>query len=276
MANYKIVSFDLDGTLLNSDQKISEENQKAIAEMTERGVLFVPNSGRALEEMPSAIRNHPHARYIIYSDGAVIYDRETETRDTAFIDASVGDAIWDILHDYAHFAIVHRDATAFAERPRCSLKYMNEHNVGPGFQEMIFKKNVLIEDLEGDCRGRDDLEMICAFFKHDEDLEAACERVRALGGVMIVSSFAHNIEIISDRAGKGKALHRLASLVGADPAQTIAVGDSSNDAEVIRAAGLGIAMKNAWDELKAVADTVADCTNDEHIAKYILENYIEK
>ena len=92
---------------------------------------------------------------------------------------------------------------------------------------------------------------------------------------MIVSSFAHNIEIISERAGKGKALHRLARLTGIDPSETIAVGDSSNDSEVIRAAGLGIAMKNAWDELKEIADEVADCTNDEHVAKYILENYIK-
>ena len=275
MANYKIISFDLDGTLLNSAQKISDENQQAIAELTERGVLFVPNSGRALDEMPNAIRNHPHARYIIYSDGAVIYDRQNDTRDTAFIDADVCNAIWDILSEYAHFAIVHRDATAFAERSKCTLEYMNEHNVGPGFQEMIFKKNVLIDELIESCRGRDDMEMICAFFKHDEDLEECSRRVKALGGVMIVSSFAHNIEIISDRAGKGKALHRLARLTGIDPSETIAVGDSSNDSEVIRAAGLGIAMKNAWDELKEIADAVADCTNDEHVAKYILENYIK-
>ncbi|MBQ8311151.1 MAG: HAD family phosphatase [Clostridia bacterium] len=273
MANYKIISLDLDGTLLNSEQHVSEENNKAIEALVKKGVLFVPNSGRALNEMPNVIRNHPHARYIIYSDGAVIYDRERNTRDTAFIDADKCRAVWDILTDYEHFAIVHRDETAFAEAKKSTVECMNYHNVGLGFQEMIFEKNVLIDGLVADCHDRDDLEMICAFFKNDADLEACSARVKALGGLMIVSSFAHNIEIISDRAGKGKALRRLADMVGASYDETIAVGDSSNDAELLHAAGLGLAMKNAWDELKQIADEVVDCTNDEHIAKYLLENY---
>lgn len=275
MANYKIISFDLDGTLLNSKQKISEENNNAIAALAEKGVLFVPNSGRAFKEMPTEIRNHPNARYIIYSDGAVIYDKETNTKDTAFIDADKTRKVWDILQEYEHFAIVHRAEDAFVDRQKSTVECMNYLNVSPGFQQVVFELNVHIDDLVADCYEKDDLEMICAFFRSDEDLEECARRVMELGGLMIVSSFAHNIEIISNRAGKGKALHRLAALLGIDPSQTIAVGDSSNDAEVIRAAGLGLAMKNAWDELKEVADEVVDCDMDEHIAKYILEHYIE-
>ena len=55
--------------------------------------------------------------------------------------------------------------------------------------------------------------------------------------------------------------------------ETIAIGDSKNDIDMLLKSGLGIAVSNAWDELKAVADTVADCSNDEHIAKYVLEKY---
>ena len=275
MANYKLISYDLDGTLLNSEQEISEENNQAIKNLAEKDVLFVPNSGRAFQEIPPEIRNHPNARYIIYSDGAVIYDRETDTKDTAFIDADKTRLVWDILREYEYFAIVHRAENAFVDSQKSTVECMDYHNVSPGFQKVVFESNVHVNDLFADCYEKDDLEMICAFFRSDEDLEECARRVMALGGLMIVSSFAHNIEIISDRAGKGKALHRLAAMLGIDPEQTIAVGDSSNDSEVIRAAGLGLAMKNAWNELKEVADEVVDCDLDEHIAKYILEHYIE-
>jgi hydroxymethylpyrimidine pyrophosphatase-like HAD family hydrolase len=56
---------------------------------------------------------------------------------------------------------------------------------------------------------------------------------------------------------------------------TIAVGDSDNDMSMIKAAGLGLAVSNACDELKAIADKVI-CSNDEHNIKYIYENILNK
>ena len=61
----------------------------------------------------------------------------------------------------------------------------------------------------------------------------------------IVEADEYNLEIFHKDAGKGNALMRLAQHLGIDPAQTMAVGDSDNDASMIRAAGLGLAMSNA-------------------------------
>ena len=82
------------------------------------------------------------------------------------------------------------------------------------------------------------------------------------------------IVIFSADAGKGHALWKLADALGIDRADTIAVGDTLNDIDNIRCAGLGLAMDNAMDALKAEADAVI-CNNEEHAIAYILEHYIK-
>ena len=66
----------------------------------------------------------------------------------------------------------------------------------------------------------------------------------------------------------------LADILGVDRAQTIAVGDSTNDMTMIKAAGLGLAMQNAVDELKQNADEVI-CDNNSNAIDYIVERYIK-
>ena len=72
---YKIVASDLDGTLLNKEQIISEENLQAISEMPSLGVEFVPTTGRSMNEIDPLLISSPDIRYIITSNGAVVYDK---------------------------------------------------------------------------------------------------------------------------------------------------------------------------------------------------------
>lgn len=62
---YKMVTFDLDGTLMGSDSRLSKESEEAIKEYKRRGIFFVPCTGRTLSEMPEIVGN-PDIRYIIY------------------------------------------------------------------------------------------------------------------------------------------------------------------------------------------------------------------
>ena len=75
-------------------------------------------------------------------------------------------------------------------------------------------------------------------------------------------------------AGKGNALYALAEHLNIPYEQTIAVGDSTNDSQMVEMAGLGLAMDNAFDELKAIADETI-CNNEHHAIDYILKNYIK-
>ena len=74
---YKIVASDLDGTLLNKEQIVSEENFCAIAQMKRLGVEFVPTTGRGLNEIAPSLINSPDINYIITSNGAMVFDTNT-------------------------------------------------------------------------------------------------------------------------------------------------------------------------------------------------------
>lgn len=78
-------------------------------------------------------------------------------------------------------------------------------------------------------------------------------------------------DITARGADKGSALHTMAALLGIDISQTVAFGDGGNDMSILREAGLGIAMGNASDEVKAVADRVTSSVDDDGIAKAVKE-----
>ena len=273
MQTYKLICADLDATLLNSEMTISEENEKAIQALAEQGVHFVPNTGRTFKEIPETIRSNPHIRHIIYSDGAAIYDKETDSTDGCFLPRALYLRILDLLNEYESLSTVRTGGISFLDERQFNVECMNYHQVGKYYQDFIFATNVPVKNFDSFSHTIDNVEMICTFFHDDRDCEECVKRIEEIGGTMIVSSMVHNIEILSEHAGKGTALLRLADRLGIDQKETIAVGDSKNDCDMLRAASLGIAVKNAWPELKEVADTVADCTNDEHIASYLLKNY---
>ena len=75
----KIISLDLDGTLLDSQKRLSDGNRAALEEAAAKGVLIVPTTGRFFGMMPQAIRDLPFVRYAITINGAQVYDRETGT-----------------------------------------------------------------------------------------------------------------------------------------------------------------------------------------------------
>ncbi len=273
MSNYRILASDLDGTLLNSKGVVSEENQGAIRDLTRRGVYFVPSSGRTLSEIPSMIRDNPSVRYIIHSDGAVVHDKQTGERlDLSMPREKVG-VLLDILSEYdVSMTVRHQGRSYTAKKWFCDEAGIY-YRLNDTWQDFVYAYSTPVENFMSFCRGLDFVEMICVFFHSQDELEACRDRLTKMGMYAVTSSDPANLEIIDGCAGKGEALLRLAKHLGLDASQTIAVGDSPNDRNMIEKAGFGLAMENACQELKAVADATA-CHCDEHVVKYILEAYL--
>ncbi|MBQ8893154.1 MAG: HAD family hydrolase [Clostridia bacterium] len=275
MNGYKLIASDLDGTFLNGEMEITPENTRAIAALRERGVEFVPASGRTFGEMDPELREHPDLRYYIYSDGAVVFDKETGEMDTACMDCELCNRIFDILEEFQVFLVAHCGGNSYIDGERMQPSVLEHHRISRYYGMILAERNRAVTGFREFYRSREEIEQIFVFFHSDDELAECRRRLLRLGEVQVLSSEPGTFEIVSACAGKGNGLLRLAKRLGIDPSQTVAVGDSCNDLSMLQAAGLSLAVSNAWEEVKAAADRTI-CSNDEHIVPYILEHIMKE
>ena len=271
---YKILASDLDGTLLGEGQCVSTENLQAIEKMHSLGVEFVPATGRSLGEIPHEIMTSSFIRYIITSDGAALWDKATEKMIiTQYIPKDVVKFILDTVEPYTNYALVHEGGKTYYNEEINMSEIFEVCHVDDYFGSIIRERTHPKAAYYDFIMNSDAVEMFCIFFESKDALEK-CRRIFLDSGKLSVAQSApYNLEVCYSKAGKGNTLLTLAEALGVGQNEVIAVGDSTNDRSLIKAAGLGLAMENACDELKTIADKTI-CKYSEHSAKYILENFI--
>ena len=272
--NYKIVASDLDGTLLNKEQTVSEENLCAISEMNRLNVEFIPTTGRAMNEIHPSLLKSPDIRYIITSNGAVVFDKNIEKPIfTRYIPKDVMRFILETTRPYNVFIVVHEGGKTYYDKNKYTPEFLSKCGVDPYFGYIISQYAEGIENYESYLLSSDEMEMVSIFFELNK-LAFSCEQIfEDCGKLCVAHPTINNLEVYSFDAGKGKTLVAFANQLGVDIADVIAVGDSNNDTSMIKEAGLSLAVANACDALKELADQTI-CDNSEHIAKYVLENFI--
>ena len=272
--NYKIVASDLDGTLLNKKQVVSEENFRAISEMKRLGVEFVPTTGRAMNEIDISLINSPDIRYIITSNGAVAFDKSIgKPILTRYISKNAVSLIFEAIRPYNVFLLVHEGGKTYFDKNKYNSDFLNICGVGEYYGYIIGKYAEAVEDFESFLLSSEEVELMCLFFELDEGTRSCNQILENCGMLSAASPRANYLEIYSSDAGKGNTLGALAEKLDVDIADVIAVGDSDNDFTMIEQAGLGLAVANSCDSLKEIANQTI-CDNSEHIAKYVLENFI--
>lgn len=273
--NYKIISTDLDGTLLDSDLQISEQNKAAMEQLAQKGVVVAVSTGRSYAEIPKRLREFPTLRYHSSSNGAATFDRDSGKCILSLgIEGEDKKFLLETLRKYHAVFTIHFDGASYFKKEWLDRDFMRSYRMSEQFIQHIYDRQNVIEDFEEFCDRQPIAESCCGFFRNDEDLSACRDAFLAQGNFSISASMPDNLEVYSARAGKGNALLALAEKLGIDAAETIAVGDGTNDADNLQKAGLGLAVSNADPLLLPYADQTI-CSNDEHIMKYILENIIQ-
>ncbi len=273
MSNYRIIASDLDGTLLASNGKISSENMDAIAKLAELGIEFVPASGRTLSEIPVELSNNPHIRYIIHSNGAVVYDKLTGEKLLNCIPFEVKNKLLDMMSQCDCHITVRFGGECYVHKDYQTEYWFDYYKINPEHKGVIVDYAHYADNFEALIREAKDVEVISVFFRNSANKAAFIEFAKNSPDIGIADLNEYNIEIFCKSAGKGNALVALAKMLDVPVERTISVGDSDNDSTIVLASGLGLATSNARDSLKKIADKVI-CSNDEHVVKYILKNYI--
>ena len=270
---YELIALDMDGTLLDSGQRITPRAKAAVGEILAHGKQVVFATGRCRPQLEEYLECFPQMRYLICENGACVCD--LKTGEDLFRRALPQQQVLHVMEAVekedvlAAFFIGNR---SFMDR-RTFLR-MEEFGL-ESYRAVFAKSAVWVEDLFSFYRDRPlEVEKIALFFPSG-NLNArdglhrraqACarvqERIHSLPVTMAVSA-SGNMEITGEGVNKGTGLKLLCGHLGLPLSQTAAVGDGENDRELLRLAGLAVAMENASASIRAAAAvTVPDCDHD--------------
>ena len=272
---YKLIASDLDGTLLSDNAQVSNENFEAIKKITERGVVFAPVTGRAMYEMPENVVNCPDIRYIVSSNGAVIYDKETKEKWTHCFEGKRFLDIYNLLKNYTVTMTIHYDCKSITDADKVSDEAFDYYRLNDYYRNHLRTTNEFMEGFDEFFSQEREAEMLSVFFRYEDELKDCLAKLQAMEDVDVTASTSGNLEIIRHGALKGAAVIKLCEMLGISTDEMIAVGDSRNDISMINEAGLALAASNSIDILKEASDEII-CSNNEHVAVYIYDNIINK
>ena len=279
MGEIRIVALDLDGTLLDSEKRLSEVNRDALARAAEKGVEIVPTTGRFFGMMPPAVRDLPFVRYAITINGAQVYDRETDTaivRDEIPLDMALG--VMEVLDRYDVIYDCYRQNWGWmtaALQEKAADYETNEH-----YLRMVREFRKPVPELKAHLRetaANGDVQKIMLFARNTQVSGLSSQVLDAIRlelaarfpEIKVTASTWNNLELNIRTAHKGNALRRFAEHLGLTLENCMAFGDGMNDFTMVEAAGLGIAMANAEPEVKRVAKDVTLSNDEDGVAKGI-------
>ncbi len=267
MHNIKLIALDLDGTLLNSDKQLTPENRAVLEKAAGEGIEIVPATGRFYKGMPEIIRELPFVRYVISINGAQVYDAVNgKTVCSSEIPWERAVSVMEHLDALDTIYDCYQDGWGWMTQKfydQAQQYAANVHSL-----EMIRTLRTPVPELKACLTARAaDVQKIQIFFR-DMDLRAEALRTlpQAFPDLVVTTSIVNNIEINSREATKGNALKKLAAYLGIPLNETMAFGDDRNDITMLQAAGVGVAMGNAGEEVKRAADYVTDDCNSSGVA----------
>ncbi|MEH7304607.1 HAD family hydrolase, partial [Neobacillus drentensis] len=260
-------SIDLDGTLLNSQHEISEQNEIVLNELKDQGHCLILNTGRAYADVIKlkAVQNMEIPIFCI--NGSVLYSETRELMYEATVTTSMYKNIFTILKGLGVGILVYTNYGGFPSTLP-PLHGKSKQELDTLFQE--FNYDDILE--------KDNLKIYKLIaLVHPDELEMIEEVETALAGkfnISMASSFPNNVEITSSEAHKGKALLRYQQMMNLTFDEIIAFGDGGNDLAQFEVATTSVAMGNAPVHVQEKADIITK-TNDEDGFSYAVRELLQ-
>lgn len=270
----RLIALDMDGTLLDEKGVLAQESKDALLAAMERGVHVVIATGRVFGALPQDVVCVPGIEYAITSNGAnIIRLKDRETIYSDLIDGDRLDGIMDILEDEAIMKEVFFDHQVFAQKS--CLDHLEDYGIcSEKSKRYTLTTRKPVPDVMKLIReNQNKLENINLIFKDLNRRSQVWEYLKTVDGLTVCSSMPYNLEIGGVNTSKAAALDELASILNVPREQIMACGDSSNDAAMLRHAGISVAMGNAEESVKSEAMMVTK-SNAEHGVAYAIQQLV--
>ena len=271
-ADIRLIATDLDGTLLNSNKEFTPRTIDAIRRAVANGVVFVPATGRASSVVPDYIKGHDFVKQIITINGARLIDLE-KGRDICVHELDNA-SVLALMERLDRLPVIYE--CCFGNKNRMGTAHkalIDAFTVDEDTRTMLRNERAPVPDLKQAVRDwGGPVQKVQFYYPDPAQKQAWLEQMRAeFPELSVASSIQNNVEITHRLANKGDALWTICGWLGIDPSQALAFGDDLNDVGMLKAAGIGVAMGNAYEAVKAEADLIAPTCDEEGVARVIEE-----
>ena len=270
----RMIGLDMDGTLLTTEKELTEYTREVLREAIDRGVVVLPATGRPLAGIPEEVLKFPGVRYAVASNGARIVDlKESRVLYEDLVPYETGRRVLEICSRYDSMLEIYYDGVGYAEEEK--LKHLDEYVPRLPMARYIASSRRPEADVRAMHEERKaPTDKVQALFRTTEECKKAWKEVeKEIPDIEITGALSNNIEVNAKGVNKGRGLMILGELLGIHREEIMAVGDGSNDIAMLREAGLGVAMENATEAVKAAADVVT-LSNDQEGAAAAIEKYV--
>ena len=242
MSKIKLIALDMDGTLLTSQEKVSDYTKGVIAKALENDVHVVLSTGRWLNSCYPFAEELKLKSFLVTCNGGQIWTVGKDLLEEHLLTQEKIENMWYLAEKYDVFTwLVSTEDIYYNQRP-------------DNFYDHKW--------LKFGCETED-----------KDKLDKIIEELSHIDGLELTNSLPTNIEVNPKGVNKASALRKVCQDIGITMDQVLACGDSLNDIKMIQEAGVGVAVGNAQEAIKKVADYVTE-TNDNHGVAKAIEKYV--
>ncbi len=271
----RLLALDLDGTTFNSRKIITQHTREVLQAACEKGVIVMPATGRARWTLPEAFLSIPGVRYALTSSGSIVWDLEKNIKiHEDYLDTKTAAKITDwFLTLGEHTQIVH-DGRFYSDRTGYE-KFIKGFDRFPQFaKEYVISSRIPVDNLSEYVRsGTLNIEKVLITFEDTSLCQMILNYLKRFDDVYVTPEGRFMVEVTPKTASKGRTLVKFGEKLGIAREQIMICGDGMNDRSMFEEAGFAVAMGNACDEIKEMADFVT-LTNDEDGVAYAVEKFI--
>ena len=275
MAQYRLIVLDLDGTLLSPAGQVTPRTKAAIRRALDAGLLVCFATGRNWTESRDVLDALEHYPTAVFVGGAVVMDtHQRSTLHRTLVDRALASEVCDYLEHEGQTALALQDRGAegvdylvsghtplnAATQAWMAITQAKLHRV-PSLAAFPHEHTIRL----GICAEPEEVKRI------KRGLEARFASRIFCQALLVPTYGVEVLEIFDPAVNKWEGVLHLARRHGIEPAQIVAIGDDINDLPMIRNAGLGVAMGNARDAVKAAAARVIGTNQEEGVAAFLDE-----
>ncbi len=267
MAEIKMIGIDLDGTALDSRKLISERNIEAFRRCRENSIYVVPVTGRPISGLYREYINDLSCEYAICTNGAVAFSTDNN-RELIHHNLGIEKAkeITSVLDKFACHYELFNGGYGYVDRKHFEM--MLRRFSGTPLRTYLMRTRKIVKsqsDLLDSVSHCDNIYVLAESSSERERIRAAIDNIK---DIFYTCSAEDDVEI-GGNYSKGQTLIELGNLLGIDKSEIMAIGDSGNDLNMLKSAGLAVAMENATDEIKQAADFITLSCEESGVAHAI-------